>query len=592
MKKSYYLFLSLFLVSSASLAQSTIFDKAEASTTTSQEQTFTESFQPIRTELEQWDPIRGPWLSSSLEAMSNNEEIPDRTFPENITPAQMVKALPENTRVSIERVAIANTSGSATDQARWNQVRRVIVRPNPNAGCGTRSARSYGDPHINTFDGARYSFQTVGEFVLAKSPNGMEVQTRQKPQREDFSLNTAVAMRVGGDRVGIYASDYPDGNMSTPVRVNGRAVHVTSSRPYFLPSGGTIRNSGRDYIVDWPSGERVTAQIRRTGNMPFMNVSVVVTDCNQGMYDGLMGNNNGIEGDDFQGMNDMASIRVPNGGGVFGGTSREIEQRRLAFLANSLADRYRVTHASSLFDYPFGMTTMNFTDRSFPRVHRTFNEIPQNRRDAARRQCQNMGVGPRDMNGCIFDQAHLGIEPSVPPRPLVDDPSQGVVFQELSEPKPNVNPNVDGNGRPIPTDTSTPMSDKVDAEEVIEREEPINLTPMPLPEKPARDTRTTSSPRSKPTTISSPEPTRSERPVYTPAPQTSSPEPRRETTSPTRIFGGSSSSGTISRPPTRSTPSTPKPTRTAPRPTTPKPSKPKPPSKPAVKSTGSSRGGR
>jgi hypothetical protein len=55
---------------------------------------------------------------------------------------------------------------------------------------------SYGDPHLITFDGYRYSFQTVGEFILAKSSDRVfEVQTRQSPVNRSLSLNSAVAMR-------------------------------------------------------------------------------------------------------------------------------------------------------------------------------------------------------------------------------------------------------------------------------------------------------------------------------------------------------------------------------------------------------------
>ena len=46
---------------------------------------------------------------------------------------------------------------------------------------------------------------------FAQSLNGqVQVQTRQRPEGEDFSLNTAVAMNVNGDRVCIYADDKPD----------------------------------------------------------------------------------------------------------------------------------------------------------------------------------------------------------------------------------------------------------------------------------------------------------------------------------------------------------------------------------------------
>jgi hypothetical protein len=503
-----------------------------------EENRFSKNYDPVRLELEEWDPIRGPWLSSSLEAMSKQEPIPDRTFPEDITPAQMVASLPEKTRSSVERIAMGNTNGNEREQAQWNEVRRVIVRPG--AGCGVRSARTYGDPHMVTFDGARYSFQTVGEFVLTKSTSGIEVQARQKPQREDFSLNTAVAMNVGGDRVCIYASDFPDGDRSTPVRVDGRAVQVSSNKAHFLGNGGTVRVSGRTYTVAWPTGETVTAQMRNSGGMSFMNINVQITDCSEGLFNGLLGNANGFEGDDFRGLNDQPNLRMTAGTDPFGGMSREIEQQRLAFLANNLADEFRVTQMTTLFDYAPGRSTLSFTDRSFPRVHRTMNEIPNNRRMSARRRCESQGVSGRDMNGCIFDNAHLNIDPT--PTPIVRDPSQGTILQPIREPKPNVNREIAPVGERIETQIENPR-----------------LTPLPLPgsnEKPVLRERVYPN--------EAPDPVKEERispaPVRTPAPVRRSTPVRRTTptrTTPTRTT------------PTRTTPTRTTPTRTTPTRTTP-----------------------
>lgn len=531
------------------------------------ENTFSKNYDPVRLELEEWDPIRGPWLSSSLEAMSKQEPIPDRTFPEDITPAQMVSALPEKTRASVERIAMENTTGNEIEQAQWNEIRRVVVRPG--AGCGTRSARTYGDPHLVTFDGARYSFQTVGEFVLTKSTSGLEVQARQQPQRDDFSLNTAVAMNVGGNRVGIYASDYPDGDRSTPVRVDGRAVQVPGNKAYFLSNGGTIRRSGNTYTVAWPTGETVSAQMRNSGGMAFMNVNVQITDCSEGIFNGLLGNANGIEGDDFRGLNDQPNLRMTAGTDPFGGMSREMEQQRLAFLANTLADEYRVTHMTTLFDYLPGRSTASFTDRSFPRVHRTLNEIPNDRRMAAQRRCEQQGISSRDMNGCIFDNSHLNIDPT--PTPIIDDPSQGIVFEPVRDKKPNVNDPIVEAGK----DTEIPNKPR--------------LTPLPIPEASEKQPIKESVIRTEPVdpikeqrTSPAPERTTSPAPVRTtsPAPvRTTSPAPVRttpsRTTSPTRSTPTRTTSPTRSTPtrstptrtaPTRSTPSTPKssPTRSAP----------------------------
>ena len=195
------------------------------------------------------------------------------------------------------------------------------------------------------FDGARYSFQTVGEFTYAQSNSGnVVVQTRQKPMGDEFSWNTAVAMNVGGDRVCIYASDYPDTDISTPVRVNGRGVQIDED-PYFLANGGTVRRVKNIYVVDWPTGESLRAGLRTSGTMPFLNIDMNVFPCSQGGYEGLMGNANGVASDDF---NSRERLMVPRNilvgvGGV------DVDRARQQRLSKEFADVHRITQAESLF---------------------------------------------------------------------------------------------------------------------------------------------------------------------------------------------------------------------------------------------------
>ena len=400
---------------------------------------FSSDFEPIRKDLTSWDPIRGAWLASSLEAMAKQLPIPDRTFPEDFTPAEMFRVVPAQNRDFV-REHVQNNQRVATNQSttipEWDRLNNIVSRPN----CRPLTGRSYGDPHLVSFDGASYSFQTVGEFVLARSNNGdFEVQTRQRPQSENFSLNTAVAMRVAGDRVTIYASDHPDAFTNEPVRVNGTPVRINSGT-YYLPHGGTIRPTGDTYLVTWPTGETSNVQIRRSGSMPFMNVTVSVFPC-AGNYDGLLGNANGRESDDF----DRAGRNSPTmmAFSTFGNSSLQqgsdaAEKEYLAFLARDFARDWRITQETSLFDYGFGQSTLAFTDVTFPRVHYTVGDLSNDRRDVARRNCENAGVPAAELRGCIFDQGHLNLPPN--PRPEIKDPTVGFKPTRLEKPVLNVNP--------------------------------------------------------------------------------------------------------------------------------------------------------
>lgn len=413
----------------------------------------------IKAELVEWDAVRGEWLAESFNAMANNQPIPDRTFPEDLTPAEMYSLVPIERQGRIREIA----NQSRTDNPRnsnnqtTNQSGRVPVgeatsnRPNNTGerynyyvtrpGCPLTTGRSYGDPHIRTFDGKTYSFQTVGEYVLSSSPDRrFEVQARQKPQTNQVSLNTAVAMNVYGDRVGIYASDSPDGQAGTPVLVNGRPVYM-NNETFYLPHGGTIQHSGKEYVVTWPTGEKVQARISSTSGMRFMNISVYVYECN-GDYFGLMGNANGRSDDDFAGSNNRggfasSTIFEPFGSRDFGRNTSAMEREHLAFLARDFGSQFLVNDQTSLFDYGFGQSSWSFYDPSFPRTHITLGDLSQADRDRARRECERQGILADEMAGCVMDLAHANI----PPTPRANNPNrtEGRVLNPVSERRPNTN---------------------------------------------------------------------------------------------------------------------------------------------------------
>lgn len=455
---------------------------------------FDEQFKIIDTELTSWDPVRGKWLSSSLRAMSSNQPIPDRTFPEDYSPGEMMKMVPPSTLSNIRTISQANGQNTTNmlERERWNRVNNYVYRPD----CNLVMGRTYGDPHLKSFDGASYSFQTVGEFVLVNSNNGqMEVQVRQEPQRDDFSLNTAVAMRVGGDRVGIYANQR-DINSPSPIMVNGFPVQMTG-RTYYLPHGGTIRNSGRDYIITWPSGEKVSVDLRNSGGMSFMNIAVQVYPCTSNNMSGLLGNANGTRQDDF-------NIRGRGSSPMFGGEmSERMEKERLAFLAKDFANNFRIQPMTSLFDYGFGQSTMSYTDYTYPRVHHTLNDLSRDQRTNARNACARAGLTGAELDACIFDQGFLRIDPT--PRPVIPCPTTGATLGRVDNEEPNVNPrdiiNTGSTTTPNGTGAGIPTSRPITSTPVInERETPATTVPSTRPDKPAwqssdvRDTPTPGTP--------------------------------------------------------------------------------------------------
>lgn len=390
---------------------------------------FEDNFKTIDQELKNWDPVRGAWLSNSIVSMAYSERVPDRTFPEDFTPHQMYRQVPNDVQLKVASLARTNVQNGTAGP--WTEVDQFVTIRD----CQPSQGRSYGDPHLVSFDGERYSFQTVGEFNYAQSNSGdVVVQTRQKPMGDDVSWNTAVAMNVSGDRVCIYASDYPDQDFSTPVRVNGRPVQI-GSEAYFLDNGGTIRRTNEIYVVDWPTGESLKAGMRSSGTMRFMNIDMNVYPCSQGGYQGLMGNANGIAGDDF---NNRDRLMVPRSVFAGAGGGADADRARQQWLSKEFAEVHRITQAESLFDYAPGQSTITFTNRSFPRFYRTLHDMAPDRRDAARRRCIQAGVPESDLNGCVYDNGFLGAEPTLPH--VVPDPTVGTVLRPVDGETPNINP--------------------------------------------------------------------------------------------------------------------------------------------------------
>lgn len=388
---------------------------------------FSNEFASVRSDLVSWDKVRGEWLAQSMEAMSTNQPIPDRNFPENFTPSQMFMAMPENTRTAVKtKIAQQSTSSpDSTARQQWATVNQFVQRPT----CTAQMARTYGDPHLKSFDGADFDFQTVGEFTLVQSRSGhMIVQARQRAEGSSVSLNSAVAMWVNGDRVCFYSSNLPDGNRSTPIRVEGEAVYLNNGN-YFLNHGGTISQSKSQYIVTWPTGERVLIDPRGFGNGDFYNLAVEIFPCTD-TYSGVLGNANGRSSDDFD-----INGRQANMGGIGGGA---MERQYLDYLSREFADEWRVRQPQSLFDYGFGQSTETFTDRLFPTLHQTINDLPTAERDRARRDCERMGFTGAELNACIYDNGFVRIPPTV--APTVPPPTTGGPITPVVNPVPNVNP--------------------------------------------------------------------------------------------------------------------------------------------------------
>lgn len=269
----------------------------------------------------------------------------------------------------------------------------VPVKPippiTPPPSCGAACGTSWGDPHLVTFDGLSYDDQRVGELVLTKSTvDDFEVQVRQQPWRGSqlVAVNTATAMSVNGDRVGIYLT--PTG---VRTMVDGEAVTLGSDA-LALPGGGSIRldAAGRLETVTWPDGTSVTASYVPGS---YITVRLGIPAARLGHLTGLLGDADGSRADDFTTREgDVVATGSPVG-----------------TVLSQFVDTWRIGQAESLFDYDAGQDTDSFTDAAFPYVHVTVSDLPAAQADAAFSSCEASGVvGQSALDDCALDVALSG----------------------------------------------------------------------------------------------------------------------------------------------------------------------------------------
>jgi hypothetical protein len=262
--------------------------------------------------------------------------------------------------------------------------------PSPTPACtGPSCGESTGEPHLKTFDHKRYDFQAAGEFIATRDPIGdFEVQTRQEPwaNARDVSMNTAVAMRVGTNRVEVQMHQ-----QKMVLLVNGKRQPLENTT---LDGGGTIApttTTGWREInavtVTWPDGSAVIAS--RIGTVG-LDILVDPAQTRAGKLEGLLGNFNENSKDDL----------------ILQGSTTSIEPD-FNTLYPIFADSWRVDTKTSLFTYKNGKNTETYTDRTFPDKPISAKNLPN--RTAAEALCRSFGlIDPEILENCILDVALTG----------------------------------------------------------------------------------------------------------------------------------------------------------------------------------------
>ena len=205
---------------------------------------------------------------------------------------------------------------------------------------------SHGDPHFLTFDGLVYHDQSIGEFILTrtKTGNSFEVQARQ--QRISgwspcVTLNTAVAIktldniieyRVNGDEI----------------LVNGSAILLSENDEYEITNNLKVKRSNGIICSDLASDITVKAIDRG----PYINIMVYVNTSYKENLEGLFGYYDDNPENDQQ-----------------------LRDGTIALNFGAFIEDWRIQNDESLFTYPDGLSTNDYTAVQTCGIHLTNEEI-------------------------------------------------------------------------------------------------------------------------------------------------------------------------------------------------------------------------
>jgi hypothetical protein len=271
--------------------------------------------------------------------------------------------------------------GPPLSKADIETVKRWIVGP-------PSRPSTAGDPHIKTVDGTNYDFQSAGEFVLLRD-EGMEIQARQTAVETEsplgpnahtglsscVSVNSAVAVRIGPHRI-TYQPDIsgkPNPN-GLQLRIDGKLTELSSqgiplkSRMRIaetnVPQAKFVRNlpeGGRIIETSAPGGIQIeapgsTVVVITPGwwdyyQLWYLNIDVQHPRATEGVM-GAIAPGNWLPA-------------LPDGSLLGSRPNNDLHQR-YSDLYEKFENAWRVSDATTLFDYAPGTSTNTFTIERWP----------------------------------------------------------------------------------------------------------------------------------------------------------------------------------------------------------------------------------
>lgn len=257
---------------------------------------------------------------------------------------------------------------------------------------GPDCGESGGEPHVTTFDGLTYAMMAAGEFVLVRTDD-VEVQKRTRSYQglRDVSIGSAAAVELGGHRI----SYDMDRAASERLHIDGEPYHLDDIRrePMQLDDvvvsmgGGLFQIRHDATVVSIPdiTNERtldVFVQLDPAA------LEAARQDPEAIPTEGLLGTASGTIDDDL----------TTRDGAVYDGPVRERD------FYTTFVDSWRISDEESLFDYPDGLGTEDYTDRSMPARLFGVSDLDPEVAGWAEQVCRGAGVEQeRALQRCVFD---------------------------------------------------------------------------------------------------------------------------------------------------------------------------------------------
>ncbi|VVQ18678.1 hypothetical protein PS925_04475 [Pseudomonas fluorescens] len=229
----------------------------------------------------------------------------------------------------------------------------------------------FGDPHIATTNGVHYDFQGAGEFVLLKNGAGFEVQSRMTPvsttapaapePRTDLStcvsINTAAALKTARHRV-TYQPGLKGGQIDPKgmeLRLDGKLLEHLPSQGLKLDDGSTIVKDTQTGIVNINYADETSVKLIPNW---WAGPNLWYLDFDMSPPEHAVGVAGPVPADGWlPALADGSSL----------GTKPVPAVDRYKAVYVKFADSWRVTDASTMFDYVPGTSTKDFTVADWPR---------------------------------------------------------------------------------------------------------------------------------------------------------------------------------------------------------------------------------